>query len=132
MVVHQVDVAGPSGFELEYDSPVARYIDGIVAGESTVQLMQPISGPAQMFNAICCFKVSQDQFNALALLRMNSTAITFLLEALQATMLETSNHDQCRCDKRCLSRSRLRRSAARLEGRALARLVVSGEALEFV
>lgn len=103
VVVHQIYVCGVSALEPENDAPVARDIDGVVASQSTLQRMQPISGTAQMLEAICRRDVGEYQFYPLEVLRMNPASITSFVQALQSAMPEANDHSKCRSDKYNLS-----------------------------
>lgn len=56
-----------------------------------------------MLDASRGVEVGQNQFDPLNMLRMNTTSITRFEEALQAAMLEVTDHSDCRSDKLYLS-----------------------------
>ena len=71
--------------------------------QSPLQRVQPVSGTAQMFEAICGRDVGKYQFYLLDMLRMNPTSIPSLEKALQSAMPEANDHGECRSDKYGLS-----------------------------
>jgi hypothetical protein len=75
VVVHEINVSGFATLKPEYEAPVAGDVNSVIAGQPTMQRMQPVSGPVQMLNLVRGSKISQDQLDPVDVQRIDFAAI---------------------------------------------------------
>ena len=92
-------MAGIPRVESENNAPVGGDIDGVMICQSSLQCMQAVPGPSEMFDTFGGVEIGQYQPDPLDVLWMNSTSITRFEKAPQAPMPEASNHGDGKSDK---------------------------------
>jgi hypothetical protein len=92
MIVDEIDVEGISALEAKNDPPIAGHGDAPISLEIASERMEAKAVDAHILNLLGNIKATQDALDPADQVGLHATAVSPLIEALQATVPESQDH----------------------------------------